>query len=218
MAGQGAPSGVRAEFASLRPVGGFQFLMADPPWRYELYNEETGAAKAAQGQYDCMDLNAIKRLPVEMLAAENCVLWLWCTHPMLPQAIEVCRSWGFEYKTSGVWSKRNAETGKLAFGTGYLLRCASEPFLIATRGKPKTARNVRTVIEGPRREHSRKPEEAFQAAVQLMPKARRIELFSRQSREGWVTWGDEANKFDEIEEIEGRPVTTAASRCHVTAT
>jgi len=158
----------RGQFAALRPVGGFQLIMADPPWRYELFNEESGKAKAPQGQYDCMDLAAIKAMPVEMLAAENAVLWLWCTHPMLPEALELIPAWGFEFKTSGVWSKRNPETGNLAFGTGYLLRCASEPFLIATRGKPKTARNVRTVIEGKRREHSRKPEEAYAAAEQLI--------------------------------------------------
>jgi len=187
----------RGEFAALRPVGGFQLIMADPPWRYELFNEETGAEKAPQGQYDCMDLAAIKAMPVEMLAAENSVLWLWCTHPMLREAIDVVSAWGFEFKTSGVWSKRNPETGKLAFGTGYLLRCASEPFLIATRGKPKTSRSVRTVIEGKRREHSRKPEEAYAAAEQLMPIARRLDMFSRETREGWRNWGNESTKFDE---------------------
>ena len=76
---------------------------------------------------------------------------------------------------------------KLAFGTGYRLRCAGEPFLIATRGKPKTSRRVRNVIEGPRRQHSRKPEEAFAAAEAMMPDARRIEVFSRQPRPGWAT-------------------------------
>jgi N6-adenosine-specific RNA methylase IME4 len=85
--------------------------------------------------------------------------------------------------------------GKLAFGTGYVLRCAGEPFLIGTRGKPKTTRAVRSIVEGPIREHSRKPDEAFAAAEKMMPDARRIELFSRQQRPGWTVWGNEIERF-----------------------
>lgn len=185
-------------FCAARPFGGYQMIMADPPWRYELYNEESGKAKAPQAQYDCMDLSDIKALPVEKLSACDAVLWLWCTHPMLPAALETVSAWGFEFKTSGVWSKRNPQTGKLAFGTGYLLRCASEPFLLATKGSPKTTRSTRTVIEAARREHSRKPEQAYAAAEKLMPDVRRADLFSRQSRPGWDNWGNEATKFDEV--------------------
>lgn len=184
------------EFCELRTFGGFGLINADPPWRFKLHNEETGAKKSAQGAYDCMSLEDIKRMPVGVLAADDCVLLLWTTHPMIPQALEVMEAWGFEYKTSGVWSKRNHETGKLAMGTGYLLRCASEPFLVGTRGKPKVTRSTRTVIEGKRREHSRKPEEAFEMMEKWVPNVPRIELFSRQRREGWTTWGDETHKFE----------------------
>lgn len=185
-----------SEFCANRPFGGYQFIMADPPWHFQLRDEDTGAEKSAQAQYDCMSLEDINSMPVEKLAAPDCLLWLWCTHPMLPEALMTVRSWGFQFKTSGVWSKRNPDTGKLAFGTGYLLRCASEPFLLATRGSPKTTRSTRTVIEAARREHSRKPDEAYAAAESLMPDIRRADLFSRQSREGWDNWGDESDKFD----------------------
>lgn len=47
------------------------------------------------------------------------------------------------------------------------------------------------------RKHSRKPEEAFQAAEKLMPEARRIKVFSRQKRAGCANWGHEAEKFEE---------------------
>ena len=55
---------------------------------------------------------------------------------------------------------------------------------------------MRNLIEGEAREHSRKPEVAYRAAEALLPGARRLELFSRASRPGWETWGDEAGKFD----------------------
>ncbi len=103
--------------------------------------------------------------------------------------------------------------GKDAFGTGYLVRSANEPFLIGTRGKPETSRSVRSVvssgivddidalanigftIEAVTREHSRKPDEAFLAAEKLMPCANRLELFSRQERENWSVWGNQTEKF-----------------------
>ncbi|WP_333830974.1 MT-A70 family methyltransferase [Pararhodobacter sp.] len=183
------------QFIAQRPAGGFELIMADPPWLYKNWST-AGTEKNAMQHYGCAPLDWIRSLPVAALAAENAVLWLWATNPMLPQAFEVMASWGFDFKTAGHWVKRTRH-GKLAFGTGYILRSAGEPFLIGTRGAPKCARNVRSVIEGPLREHSRKPDEAFTAAEALLPIARRIELFSRQSRPDWASWGDEAGKFDE---------------------
>lgn len=187
------------------PAGAFDLIMADPPWRFELYSA-SGEEKSAQSHYDCMSLDDIARLPVAGLAAPDCVLWLWATAPMLPQQIAIAERWGFEVKTQGVWVKTTVN-GKLAFGTGYLLRNAHEPFLIATRGNPKTSRSIRSVIMAEAREHSRKPDAAFHAAEQMIgargadgqwasgaPK-KMIELFSRQHRPGWATWGNEQGKF-----------------------
>jgi N6-adenosine-specific RNA methylase IME4 len=185
-------------FADLPPFG-FDLIMADPPWAFKTYSDK-GHAKAAQSHYECMSISDIKALPVGHLMAPDAVLWLWATNSMLDQAFDVLRAWGVRFVTAGTWVKRTAH-GKLAFGTGYRLRCANEPFLLATNGNPATARNVRSVIEGPVREHSRKPDEAFAEAARLVApisNARKLELFARESREGWATWGNEATKFDQV--------------------
>lgn len=180
-------------FGALRPLG-FDLIMADPPWRFANYSAK-GEEKNPSAHYSCMDLAEICALPVNALARPDCILWLWATHPMLPQALQVMDAWGFTFKTSGVWEKRHP-SGKLAFGTGYCLRSASEPFLIGTIGRPRFARTVRTVVEGVIREHSRKPDEAYAAAEELAPDAvARADLFSRQRRPGWRAWGDETAKF-----------------------
>lgn len=184
-----------AQFIALRPAGGFQLIMADPPWSYEMFSE-AGHEKSPHAKYACLGLDALKAMPVEVLAARDALLWLWTVNPMLPQALDLIAAWGFSFSTAGHWVKRT-KTGKLGFGTGYVLRNAGEPFLIGRRGNPVTTRGVRSVIEGPLREHSRKPDEAFAAAEKLMPEARRLELFSRQSRPGWTSWGAEAGLFDE---------------------
>ncbi|MBN7764089.1 DNA methyltransferase [Nitratireductor aquibiodomus] len=181
-------------FGDINPHS-FDLIMADPAWTFELRSGK-GEGKSAQAQYRCQSLDEIKALPVLDLAAPDALLWLWATNPMLPQALEVLNAWGFTFKTAGAWGKTTVN-GKLAFGTGYIFRSAHEPILIGTRGEPKTTKSVRSLIMGQAREHSRKPEEAYRAAEQLMPCARRIELFSRTNRPGWTVWGDEAGKFGE---------------------
>lgn len=188
---------ITSEWCRMRPFGGFHLIMADPPWKFQTRSAKGVTPKGAGGQYECQSIDWIKGLPVaDALAGKDCLLWLWATNPMLPQAIEVMAAWGFDYVTAGTWGKRTVN-GKLAFGTGYVLRCASEPFLIGRRGKPVTTRSTRSLIEGPIREHSRKPDEAFYAAEKLIPDVPRIELFSRQSRPNWSTWGNQSETFDE---------------------
>jgi len=188
------PTTTESTFFSLRHDNeGFSFIMADPPWRFMCYSRK-GERKSAAAHYECMSLEDIMQMDVRQIASKDCLLWLWATNPLLPQALSVMDAWGFTFKTGGHWVK-HTRTGKLAFGTGYILRSAGEPFLIGTIGRPKTTRSVRSVIEGQVREHSRKPEEAYQEAERLMPSARRIELFSRMTRPNWSTWGNEVGKF-----------------------
>lgn len=185
------------------PLGmfGFDFIMADPPWRFDTWSEAGKKHKSPEGHYRTMSTEDIAAMPVGHLAAGDCTLWLWATHPMIDQQIDVVRRWGFRFVTSGVWVKRTV-TGKLAFGTGYRLRSASEPFVLATNGSPETARNIRSVVEGKIREHSRKPDEAYAEAERMMPGARRADLFARQIRPGWTAWGNEVGKFEGADHAE----------------
>jgi N6-adenosine-specific RNA methylase IME4 len=181
-------------FGDLRPFS-YEFIMADPPWSFDNWSA-AGEVKNAKAQYSCMDLEAIQKLPVGHLAAPDCCMFLWATWPLLPEALTVMTAWGFPYVTGGAWHKKTVG-GKTAFGTGYRVRCASEPFLLGFIGNPKNSRGERNLIEGVVREHSRKPEAAFAWAERYLPFARRLELFSRTNREGWDCWGDEIGKFNE---------------------
>lgn len=180
----------------------FDMIMVDYPWRFETRSEAGRLgekSKAPDKHYKTLTIEEIeKRFPIGHLAAENCVLWMWCTHPMIDQQIALGRRQGFKFCTTGVWVKKT-KNDKLAFGTGYRLRCASEPFAIFTNGNPKTVKNIRTVIEGPIREHSRKPDEAFAEAERMVTRGsmlRCVELFGRQQRKNWTVWGDEDHKFE----------------------
>ena len=77
-------------------------IYADPPWRYGTWKGQG----VAERHYPTMRLDDIKALPVSELADRDCVLFLWATFPMLQEALEVLRSWGFRFKTVAfVWIK-----------------------------------------------------------------------------------------------------------------
>ena len=116
---------MRWPFGNLVPLS-YGLIMADPPGLFKNRSPK-GEGKNALAHYDCMELEEIKALPVGHLAAPDSLLWLWTTNPLLPQGLEILAAWGFRFKTAGHWVKRTKH-GKLAFGTGYVLRCAGEPF------------------------------------------------------------------------------------------
>jgi N6-adenosine-specific RNA methylase IME4 len=184
-------------FGDLVPMS-YSLIVADPAWTFKTYSPK-GWGKSAQRHYSCMTLDDIKALPVVHLAAPDCCLFLWATWPMLPQALEVMAAWGFAYRSGGVWHKRTSG-GKTAFGTGYRTRSACEPFLLGFIGNPKNSRSERNLIEGEVREHSRKPESAYEWAERYLPGASRCELFARQRRIGWSCWGMETEKFAQAAE------------------
>lgn len=217
------------------PIGGFDLIKADPPWRWTARSAK-GLKKSPERHYRTMSIAEIAALPVGMLAADDCILFLWCTWPVLLGSAEpfefdgglqvppepphgaaeathvgaqysapgyIMRAWGFRYATGGAWVK-TTRNGKVTFGTGHRLRGATELFLIGVRGAPKTSRSLRNLIEaeapaptldGERRQHSRKPEDAYAWCEQLMPGARRLELFSQTSRPGWTGVGAGAGKW-----------------------
>lgn len=175
------------------------FIMADPPWKYENWSKK-GEHKNASSKYNCLKLEDIMSFPLSNFAQKDCCLWLWATNPMLRQSLQVMDAWGFKFVTAGHWVKytfnKQSKKRSLGFGTGYCLRSAGEPYLIGKIGRPRFANNVRSVVEGLRRDHSRKPDEAYEHAERLCPDAmNRLDLFSRQARSGWTAWGNEVHKF-----------------------
>lgn len=193
-------------FEGLTPLR-YGAILADPPWPYEM-RSENGYAKSPEAHYSTMPIAEIKALPVDQLAGPDCYLIMWSTWPHLPVAIEVMAAWGFKYITGGSWTKRESKGG-LAFGTGYVLRSATEPFLVGKLGRPRPgSRSVRNLILAPedvpdgieaiRREHSRKPVEMRQMVEALVPHAPRCELFGREAWAGADVWGNQADHFGGI--------------------
>ena len=199
-------------FAGLRR-NHYAVLLADPPWRFQVYSEATGSSRAASNHYAVMDTADICNLPVaKHLAAPDAVLYLWTTAPFLEKAFTVIAAWGFKYSSGLVWTKDK-------LGTGYWARSQHEHLLIGRRGKfraPAPAHRPSSVIQASRREHSRKPDEVYSIIERAYPDLPKIELFARHARPGWTAWGDEApsttqNKQKRIFESDNRALVGASS-------
>jgi N6-adenosine-specific RNA methylase IME4 len=183
------------QFGHLRTFG-YDLIVADPPWRFELYEEETGSQKGPASQYPTMSLDEIKALRIGELARGDCLLLLWtCGWAIATgQAQEVARAWGFQPKSEIIWNKRT-RSGKWRVGPGYRVRTMHEPILLCTIGNPFHAA-FPSAFDGLAREHSRKPEEFYQLIDRMAGSLSfRADLFTRTERAGWDGWGDEAGKF-----------------------
>jgi N6-adenosine-specific RNA methylase IME4 len=183
--------------------GQFRVIYADPPWPFETYSRK-GEGRSAAAHYPRMAFPDLCRLPVRDHAAEDCALFLWTTDPMLPKAFNLMRAWGFEYKTVAFhWAKLNRSFRGSAFSErnfftsmGYWTRANPEQCLLATIGRPaRVSRGVKRLIISPRREHSRKPDEAYGRIERLLD-GPYLELFARTSRPGWTSWGNQTTLFD----------------------
>ena len=78
----------------------YHTIYADPPWQFSNRTGKVAPEHKRLNRYPTMKLEDIKRLPVSDVADEKCHLYLWVPNALLPEGLEVMRSWGFEYKTN----------------------------------------------------------------------------------------------------------------------
>jgi N6-adenosine-specific RNA methylase IME4 len=143
-----------------------------------------------------MPLEEIKKLPiVHEQRGKDCVLFLWATVPLLPQALEVMSAWGFTYKTKITWRK------VFCLGMGWWFRGQVEDCLVGIRGNIKAfhcqhPNFIQARVLG--LAHSEKPEEFWQLIEPIVEEHDlnpKIELFSRKQRPGWDVFGNQVEKL-----------------------
>jgi N6-adenosine-specific RNA methylase IME4 len=196
-------------FAPLpRVPGGFSCLVADVPLRFNS-NSSAKPGRNAMRHYRCLSVEELSTLRVEDIAAPDAWLFFWATGPCLPQAFSIIAAWGFKYSGSGfVWVKlrRAYDSNQLRLlpiseadlhtGLGHTTRKNAEFCLLARHGRPhRLAADVREIVVAPVREHSRKPGEVY-SRIERFCAGPRIELFARERRPGWTSWGDETGRFN----------------------
>ena len=160
------------------PRAEFSTIVVDPPWPTGSgYDPENWRGASP---YPEMRLEEIKALKIP--SAPDCVLWLWTINSQLHEAFHVLEVWSFEPKTVLTWVKPS-------IGLGRYLRGQTEHCVLAVKGNPKLKlTNQATILQAPRRQHSRKPDEFYKLVDEICewPK---LDYFGRESREGWIVYG-----------------------------
>ena len=131
-------------------------------------------------------------LPINNISAENSILFIWACYPMLQEALDLIKAWGFTYKTIGFQWFKTSKNGKTFWGCGNWTRSNTEPCLIGVKGKLKVLRHdISQIIVEPNLKHSQKPSIVRTKIVELVGDLPRIELFARNKADGWDVLGNE---------------------------
>lgn len=184
----------------------FALAMIDPPWHFatRAATKDKVADRSPQKHYPTASLEHLKTIPMLEILAPDAWVAMWITGPLIVRGYQaiLARAWGLEL--SGMcftWIKlwNGFETARLAhtplleqdlaIGGGYTTRKNAEFCVLMKRGEPKVARrDIREVIVSARREHSRKPEEAYRR-LEHFCRGDRIDMFGGAPRPGWAYWG-----------------------------
>ena len=172
----------------------YTIIYADPPWAYKVWSNK-GNGRSAESHYNTMNIEEIINMKdtIQKISDENCVLFLWVTFPCLLEGLRTLKEWGFKYKTCGfTWVKRNKVSDTWFFGLGHWTRANAELCLIATKGTIKrVSSKVSQIVDSRIEGHSKKPAIVRDKIVELVGDLPRIELFARQTADGWDCWGNE---------------------------
>lgn len=188
----------------------FDLVMADPPWPFAVRGAN-GHGKSPEAHYRTMPLPEIAALRLGDLLRPGGIMLLWGTGPLLDEQMALLKAWGLRYVSFAIWPKRTP-SGKLRWGPGYRSRTLCEPILMGvapgdTRGGARwngarfpnfLEAIAEAAVDGLAREHSRKPDEFYALVEACTPGAVRADIFARESRPGWVAWGDEVGRFDNV--------------------
>ncbi len=164
---------------------GFGTVVLDPPWSFD----NKGSRAAADNHYQTVPSRLLHRIPLEDWMADTSAMFMWTTDSHIEEALALMKIYGFNYKQMLHWIK--IKENRLQVGMGNYMRHVSETCLFGTRGKVKVKRHdVPAVIFAPRTEHSTKPAAIYQLAEYLC-EGPYLEMFARERRPGWTSWGNE---------------------------
>lgn len=172
-------------------------ILIDPPWRFQNRTGKMAPEHRRLRRYRTMAFDEIAALPVGDMAKEKSHLYLWTPNALLHEALTIMDAWGFAYKTNIIWYKVRKDGGPDGRGVGFYFRNVTEMLLFGVRGRMRTLKPGRrqvNVIVSRKREHSWKPEQAYEIIEACSP-GPYLEMFARQRVKGWEQCGDEVDSY-----------------------
>jgi N6-adenosine-specific RNA methylase IME4 len=178
--------------ATFSSKGPFDCVVIDPPWPMQKIDREERPNQDAFAYPVMSEAELTQFWPKEIAGrlSQDCHVFCWATQRFLPLALRLVEGWSLKYVLTMVWHKSGG------FQPVGLPQYNSEFIVYARKGAPVfiDTKNFDCCFNAPRREHSRKPDEFYDLVLRVTGGSR-IDVFSREPREGFAQFGNEVGKF-----------------------
>jgi N6-adenosine-specific RNA methylase IME4 len=178
----------------------YSVFIIDPPYP----KKKGGLRKTRPNQdrkldYETMSMDEIFALletNIFSVAMPEHAVFMWTIDQFLIDTEQRMEALGYKRHCRFIWDKTNgvAPAFTVRYSHEYLI-WFYKPSMIKIefdmRGK------FTTVFTEKAREHSRKPEYAYDMIEKLYKKETKLDVFSREKREGWSQFGNQPDYFDE---------------------
>lgn len=177
-----------------QPPAKWNIILADPPWQQSKGGKKTARANSSGTElgYKTISLSEIQKLlhSASLKASENHCFFLWTIDKYLHEAESMMKGFGYKLHARMIWNKVTGIPAAftIRYGHEYLLWFYKEkllPVAVEQRGK------IHSVFTEQVKKHSQKPEISYQIIESLYPNTTKLEMFSRNKRSGWLSFGDE---------------------------
>lgn len=172
----------------------YGLLYVDPPWKQSKGGRKSVRPNSSGGglDYQTCSFDEIKQhiATAAEHTTENSILFLWTIDKYLFEAQHLAEELGYRLHARMIWNKVTGIPAAFTvrFGHEYLLymyRGRLTPVAMDERGK------IHTVFTERVRKHSQKPEIAYEIIERLYPDLEKLEMYARNERDGWDSWGNE---------------------------
>lgn len=172
----------------------YKIIYADPPWKQSKGGKKKARPNSSGKEldYQVLSLEEIERhlQKAVSLTTDDSVLFLWTIDKYLFDAQRLAENLGYKLHARMIWNKVNGIPAAFTvrYGHEYLLhmyRGKLTPVAKEVRGK------IHTVFTEMVTKHSKKPVKAYEIIESLYPHFSKLELYARNSRDGWDCWGNE---------------------------
>lgn len=172
----------------------YDLILADPPWKQSKGGKKSVRPNSSGKKldYPVCGLEEIKKhLELATNAtSENSILFLWTIDKYLFEAQQMAEDLGYKLHARMIWNKVTGIPAAFTvrFGHEYLLYMYKGKLLPVAkneRGKIHTVFSEQVV------KHSKKPEISYQIIERLYPETRKLEMYARELRDGWDSFGNE---------------------------
>lgn len=174
----------------------YDIIYTDPPWQQGKGGKKKVRPNSSGGEleYPTMPLEDIKQLHKDFLANNTNKkhnVFMWTINKYLVEAQKMMEELGYKLHARIVWNKKTGmcPAYTVRFQTEYLLWFYKPGNIILPRREAQ-GKYADIMTEKVKR-HSQKPECAYDMLEDMFPESKKIELFARNTRNGWDSWGNE---------------------------